>query len=443
MAGLTVLVLGGGGREHALAWGLSRSPEVGEVVAAPGNPGIAALGRCVPVDASDPAAVVALAAEVDADLVVVGPEAPLVAGVVDALEADGRRAFGPCRAGAELEGSKAWMKEVLADAGVPTARHGAFTHDREADALTFLDTLSDLWVIKTDGLAGGKGVVVTESHSEARDAVRSYLSGDAFGDAGRTVVIEEGLTGAELSVLVLCDGENAVPLPPAQDFKRIGDGDAGPNTGGMGAYSPVPAAGAGVIDTVMNEAVGPTLDALRHRGITYRGVLYAGLMLTPDGPKVLEYNVRFGDPECQAVVPRLSSDLAVHCLEAASGSLSTPVEVSDDACVTVVLAADGYPASPRKGDVIRGIDAAEALDGVAVFHAGTTFGADDGEGTVLTAGGRVLAVSALGPDIAAARERAYAAAGLIDFDGVQYRRDIAASAAISPRDGAIPVPGDQ
>lgn len=384
-----------------------------------------ALGRCVPVDATDPKAVTTLAADVEADLVVVGPEAPLVAGVVDALEVDGRLAFGPGAAAAELEGSKAWMKGVLADAGVPTARHGAFTDDRADEALAFLDTLDDLYVVKTDGLAAGKGVVVTESRDDAADAVRSYLSGKAFGDAGRTVVIEEGLSGPELSVLVLCDGDNAVPLPPAQDFKRIGDGDTGPNTGGMGAYSPVPEATTAVVDTVMDSAVHPTLDVLRGRGITYRGVLYAGLMLTPQGPKVLEYNVRFGDPECQAVVPRLASDLAVHCMEAAEGRLVTPVAVREDACVTVVLAAEGYPVSPRTGDAIEGIGNADLLDGVAVFHAGTSMSGDE----VTTSGGRVLAVSALGPDLVAARTRAYEAADLIHWPGVRYRRDIAESAA--------------
>ncbi len=394
------------------------------------------LGRCVPVDAADPKAVTALAAEVDADLVVVGPEAPLVAGVVDALETDGRLAFGPGAAAAELEGSKAWMKGVLADAGVPTARHGAFTDDRADEALAFLDTLDDLYVVKTDGLAAGKGVVVTESRSDAADAVRSYLSGEAFGDAGRTVVIEEGLSGPELSVLVLCDGDNAVPLPPAQDFKRIGDGDTGPNTGGMGAYSPVPEAPMAVVDTVMDSAVHPTLDVLRGRGITYRGVLYAGLMLTLKGPKVLEYNVRFGDPECQAVVPRLASDLAVHCMEAAEGRLVTPVAVREDACVTVVLASEGYPVSPRTGDVIEGLDEADALDDVAVFHAGTSAA----DGRIRTSGGRVLAVSALGSDIAAARSLAYAAADLIEWPGVQYRRDIAEAAALEAADPKIATP---
>ena len=423
---MRVLIVGSGGREHALAWALARSAGVDEVVCAPGNPGMAGLGHCVAVDAADPAAVAGLADELDAGLVVVGPEVPLVAGVVDAVAARGRLAFGPGAAGARLEGSKAWMKEVLMAAGGPTARHGAF--GQEEPALAFLATLPGLYVVKTDGLAAGKGVTVTESLAEAREAVRSYLSGEAFGDAGRRVVIEEGLTGPELSLLVLCSGTDSVPLAPAQDFKRIGEGDTGPNTGGMGAYSPVPLAGPDVVEEVVAKAVAPTLLELERRGISYRGVLYAGLMLTPEGPKILEYNVRFGDPECQVVVPRLRSDLAVHLREAAEGRLRTPVEWQDDACVTVVLASEGYPAQPRTGDVIEGLEAASAVEGVVVFHAGTRAGAD---GAVVTSGGRVLNVTGCGPTLAQARERAYAAAGRISWPGMQYRRDIAARAVAS------------
>jgi phosphoribosylamine---glycine ligase len=352
---------------------------------------------------------------------------PLVAGVVDAVEARGRLAFGPRAAAARLEGSKAWMKNVLSIAGVPTARYGAFTAGGQEEALRFLDTLSDVFVVKTDGLAAGKGVVVTTDRAEARDAVRAYLSGEAFGAAGRTVVIEEGLTGPELSLLVLCDGERALPLAPAQDFKRIGDGDTGPNTGGMGAYSPVPAVSPDVVEAVMAGAVTPTLEALGRLGAPYRGVLYAGLMLTPDGPKILEYNVRFGDPECQVVVPRLASDLAVHLAEAAAGKLETPLQWRDEAAVTVVLASEGYPAAPRTGDVVTGLEAAAGVDGVTVFHAGTA--ADGRPGEVRTAGGRVLNVTALGATLADARARAYEAAGKISWPGMQYRRDIAAAAA--------------
>ena len=401
---MRVLLIGGGGREHALAWGLGRSPEVDEIVAAPGNPGIAELARCVRVDAADPAAIADLADEVDAGLVVIGPEVPLVAGAVDAVTARGRLAFGPTAAAAALEGSKAWMKELLALIGVPTAGHAVFGAGEEDAAFAHLERMpGGTYVVKTDGLAAGKGVVVTDSLRDARDAVHDYLSGAAFGDAGRTLVIEEGLSGPELSLLVLCDGRDAVPLAPAQDHKRVGDGDQGPNTGGMGAYSPVPLAGDAIVEEAMAKAVRPTLDELRMRGIEYRGILYAGLMLTVDGVKVIEYNVRFGDPECQVVIPRLKSDLFRHCFESASGRLTTDVAFSDDACITVVAAAEGYPAPVRSGDPIVGVEAANQIDGVTVFHAGT---AHDGE-QLVTAGGRVLDVTATAPTIREARERVY------------------------------------
>ena len=420
-----VLLIGSGGREHALAWGLVRSPEVDEIVCAPGNVGIAALGECRPVDASNPNAVVALADEIAPDLIVIGPEVPLVAGVVDACTVAGHLAFGPTAAAATLEGSKAWMKDVLASAGVPTARHHTFGAAEEGAALAFLQTLPEPYVIKTDGLAAGKGVIVTDSMFEARDAVRAYLSGAAFGDAGRTCVIEEGLTGPELSVFVLCDGEHAQPFAAAQDHKRAFDGDQGPNTGGMGAYSPVPFVPDDLLDTVMEQAIWPTLHEMRRRGAEYRGLLYCGLMLTADGPKVIEYNVRFGDPECQVIVPRLESDLYVHCYESAVGKLETPVVMRDDACVALYLAAEGYPPEPtRTGDVIEGLDAAAALPGVLLFHAGTR-----AEGrAIVTNGGRVVMVSALGPTVAAARDRAYEAAARISWPGLHYRRDIAAQA---------------
>ncbi len=414
---MNVLVVGSGGREHALMWALARSPIVDSVVAAPGNPGMAELGPCMDLDS-------AIESIDTFDIVVIGPEQPLADGLADDLRSVGVAVFGPSGAAARLEGSKAWMKEVLADADVPSARHRAFNTAQEADALAYLETMSGLYVVKTDGLAAGKGVVVTESIAEARDAVRSYLSGEAFGDAGRTLVIEEGLSGPEISLLVLCDGSSTgVPLAPAQDFKRMGDGDTGPNTGGMGAYSPVPIAGPGLVDEIMNIAVEPTLAALAKRDIEYRGVLYAGLMLTPEGTKVLEYNVRFGDPECQVVIPRLASDLAVHCAEAATGRLETPVRFVDDACVTVVLATEGYPTAPRSGDVISGLDVAAALEDVLVFHAGTKREGD----AILTAGGRVLTVTALGATIADARSRAYDATKVISWPGMQHRTDIAAA----------------
>jgi phosphoribosylamine--glycine ligase len=402
-----VCVVGGGGREHALAHVLGRTAEV---VVTPGNPGI-------------PASISAPPEEIDADLFVIGPERPLVDGLADRLRANGKLVFGPGADGARLEGSKAWMKQVLAEAGVPTARYGTFTD--VGQALEFLKSLPGPYVVKTDGLAAGKGVLVTESLDEAAEDVRAKLSGAAFGDAGRTVVIEEGLRGPELSVLAVCDGRRAVALAPAQDFKRAGDHDAGPNTGGMGAYSPVPVAGPDVVDAVMEKAVAPTLAALRLQGIDYRGVLYAGLMLTPDGPKVLEYNVRFGDPEAEVVLPRLSTDLAALLAEAATGDLRSEPAFVADACVTVVLASEGYPASPHTGDVIHGIDEASALPGVSVFCAGV--GSDDA-GRLVTAGGRVLDVTATGPTIAEARERAYAAVSRIRWPGMHHRTDIAADA---------------
>jgi phosphoribosylamine---glycine ligase len=402
-----VCVVGSGGREHALAHVLARTADV---VVTPGNPGIP-RSRATPPE------------EVEADLFVVGPEAPLVDGLADRLRGAGRLVFGPSADGARLEGSKAWMKDLLAAATVPTARYGSFA-DATA-AVAFLRTLPGPWVVKTDGLAAGKGVLVTGRLDEADDDVRAKLSGESFGDAGRTVVIEEGLTGPELSVLAICDGNRAVPLAPAQDFKRVGDGDTGPNTGGMGAYSPVPFAGEDVVGTVMDRFVEPTLAELRRRGIDYRGVLYAGLMLTPDGPRLLEYNVRFGDPEAQVVLPRLTGDLAELLAAAAAGDLrrAPPPVFGSDACVTVVLASEGYPGEPRRGDVIEGIDAAEA-QGAAVFVAGVE---RDGDGRLVTAGGRVLAVTGSGATVAAARRNAYAAAGCVSWPGMHYRTDIALS----------------
>ncbi|MGB2756295.1 MAG: phosphoribosylamine--glycine ligase [Acidimicrobiia bacterium] len=429
---MIVLVLGSGGREHALVWELARDASVDEVHVAPGNPGMECVAQRHAIDPADPASVVALAAHLNADLVIIGPEAPLVAGVADALRAAGRAVFGPNADGAELEGSKAFMKDVLVGAGVPTARHETFrvgvgdtlvTELARAD--TFLQTLPGLYVIKTDGLAAGKGVIVTESLAEARTAVRAYLDGSAFGDAGRTCVIEEGMTGPECSLLVLCDGQRALPLAPAQDFKRIFDGDRGPNTGGMGAYSPLPFIDDALIASMMEDAVVPTIAELRRRGIDYRGVLYAGLMLTPEGPKMLEYNVRFGDPECQVIVPRLTSSLATHCMEVAQGALTTTPKFSEAAGVTVVLASRGYPATSSSGDVIAGLNAAGSLDDseAIVFHAGT----DRTEaGEWVTAGGRVLTVTALGPDLRIARDTTYAALDQITFDGKQCRLDIAA-----------------
>ena len=405
---MRICVVGSGGREHALAVALGRGGN--EVVVTPGNPGIPGSVSTDPID-------------IDAGLFVVGPEAPLVAGLADQLRAKGRLVFGPGADGAQIEGSKAWMKDLLTSADVPTARHGTFTDQSSAEA--FLDTLDDLWVIKTDGLAAGKGVLVTESRSEASDAVAAYLSGDAFGEAGRTVVIEEGMSGPELSILAICDGTKAVALAPAQDFKRIGDGDTGPNTGGMGAYSPVPLATEDVTAQVLDSFVAPTLHELNRRDIDYRGVLYAGLMMTPQGPKLLEYNCRLGDPETQVVLPRLTSDLADLLAAAGSGDLADlEPTFTDDAAVTVVCATEGYPVAPRTGDVINGLDAAQDRPGVEIYCAGV---ASDGDGQLVTSGGRVLAVTALDETIEPARAKAYDAVADITWPGRTVRNDIAAA----------------
>jgi len=401
-------VVGGGGREHALREALAVTAEV---VVTPGNAGI-------------PGSVATPPEEVEADLFVIGPEAPLVAGLADRLRARGGLVFGPGADGARLEASKAWMKEVLGAAGVPTAGYATFTEAEPAAA--HLRSLVPPYVVKTDGLAAGKGVLVTESLAEAIDDVAAKLAGRTFGDAGRRVVIEEGLTGPELSVLCVCDGTHVVPLAPAQDFKRLADNGDGPNTGGMGAYSPVPLAGPAVVDAVVDRAVEPTLAALRARGIDYRGVLYAGLILTADGPKVLEFNVRFGDPEAQVVLPRFAGDLAAFLAEAAAGQLRTEPAFVADAAVTVVLAAEGYPTAPRAGDAIAGVEAAAAEKGVTVYCAGVEAGAS---GSLVTAGGRVLQVTGIGVDLAEARDRAYGAISHITWPGMQYRTDIARTPA--------------
>jgi len=405
-----VCVVGSGGREHALAVVLGRTAEV---VVTPGNAGI-------PGSTSTPAE------ELDADLFVIGPEGPLVAGIADRLRAQGKLVYGPGADGARLEGSKAWMKEVVAAAGVPTARYGDF--DDVDEALAFLDTLptgpEGGYVIKTDGLAAGKGVLVTTYRAEAEADVRDKLAGTSFGDAGRRVVIEERMVGPELSILAVCDGKRAVALAPAQDFKRVGDGDTGPNTGGMGCYSPVPGVDDAVVQDVLDRFVQPTLDELQRRGIDYRGTLYAGLMLTAEGPKLVEYNARFGDPESQVVLPLLTSDLAQLLAEAAAGELRSEPTSSDRACVAVALAAEGYPATPRTGDVIEGVDEARALDGVEVLFAGVAAG--EAPGALVTAGGRVLYVCGTGPTIADARAKAYEGVARISWPGMHHRTDIAA-----------------
>ena len=400
-----VVVVGSGGREHALADVISRDAEV---TVTPGNPLIPNSVSLSPL-------------EIDADLFVIGPEAPLVDGLADRLREQGKLVFGPGADGAQLEGSKAWMKDLVMEADVPTAKYGTFTQVDEAH--TYLETMSIPYVIKTDGLAAGKGVLVTNSIEEARETVESYLSGSAFAEAGKKIVIEEGLLGPEVSILAVTDGKKAVALSPAQDFKRLLDNNSGPNTGGMGAYSPVPIVSQTLISDVLNNFVQPTLDALAKRGIDYRGVLYAGLMLTNEGPKLLEYNVRFGDPEAQVVLPRLETSLTSLLFEAANGNIQTQPSFTSDAMVTVVCATEGYPISPRTGDPITGIESAALSNGIEeVYVAGIDLNEDK---QPITAGGRVLAVTGRGSTIEAARENAYTGTNKIRWKGLQKRSDIA------------------
>ena len=413
------LVIGGGAREHALCHALSRDPAVTELHCAPGNAGIAALANCHPVDQLDGAAVAELATRLGADLVVIGPEAPLVAGVADAVRAAGVPVFGPSAAAARLEGSKGFAKEVMAAAGVPTARSFLCTTPEEADAA--LDAFSPPYVVKNDGLAAGKGVVVTEDLAEARAHARA---------CGR-VVIEEYLDGPELSLFAVTDGETVRALQPAQDFKRALDGDRGPNTGGMGAYSPLPWARPGLTEEILDTVLRPTIAEMRRRGTPFSGLLYAGLALTSHGVRVVEFNARFGDPETQVVLARLRTPLGGLLYAAATGTLADlpPLRWAEEAAVTVVIAAEGYPGSPRTGDPIEGLAEVARHDGphAYVLHAGTRM---DEAGRVVSAGGRVLSVTATGADLAEARTRAYRAVGRIKLAGAQHRTDIAAAAAV-------------
>jgi phosphoribosylamine---glycine ligase len=417
-----VLVVGGGGREHAIVRALLRSPQNPEVIAAPGNAGIASDRiRCVDVPAEDVDALVRLAVDERIDLVVVGPEAPLVGGVIDALAAEGITGFGPSAAAARLEGSKAFAKELMQDVGVPTAAHALFRTRAEAE--DHLARAEYPLVLKADVLAVGKGVIICENEADARAALKTFFDDKRFG--ATEVVLEEFLEGEELSLLALCDGERAVPLAPAQDYKRIGEGDEGPNTGGMGSYSPVPGFDNGHAKALARAVHQPVIDEMRRRGTPYHGVLYAGLMITEAGPKVLEFNCRFGDPETQAVLPRLRSDLlALLDRSTRLGGLEGAApEWSPDWAVTVVLASRGYPESSSKGDEIEGLRSIDSLD-TEIFHAGTA----ESEGGFVTAGGRVLNVTGIGSSPSEARERAYDAAEKIQFDGKQMRRDIAARA---------------
>ncbi|MHA1568458.1 MAG: phosphoribosylamine--glycine ligase [Alphaproteobacteria bacterium] len=417
---MNILVVGGGGREHALCWAIAASPLTDRLYCAPGNAGIAAEAECVDIGAADIDGIAGFCRSNAIDFVVVGPEAPLVAGLVDRLEADGIAAFGPSAAAARLEGSKGFMKDLCARAGIPTAAYGRFTD--AAAAKSFIRDHGAPIVVKADGLAAGKGVIIAETVEDAARAVDDMLMGGAFGTAGAEVVIEAFLDGEEVSVFALVDGETALALATAQDHKRVGDGDTGPNTGGMGAYSPAPILTEAMEGIVMNRIIAPTVQAMRDAGAPYKGVLYAGLMITAKGPMLLEYNVRFGDPECQALMLRLKSDILPALIAARDGVLdSFDLRWHDEAALTVVMAAKGYPGAYEKGTEIGGLEAAGAVDGVTVFHAGTNADAD---GHILAAGGRVLGVTALGVTVADARARAYEAVDLIDWPGGFCRRDI-------------------
>ena len=420
---MRILVVGSGGREHALCWKIRQSPRLRELYCTPGNGGIAELAECVAIAADDIEGICAFAEERKIDLTVVGPELPLTLGLVDRLEARGLRAFGPRRDGAQLEGSKAFTKRLLDESGVPSARFGVFSDVDRARA--FVRRSGSPIVVKADGLAAGKGVTVCTSEAEAFAAIDQSLRERAFGEAGASVVIEEFLSGEEASFLALTDGETVVPLASSQDHKRIFDGDRGPNTGGMGAYSPAPVVTAEVHERVMREVMGPVVEGLRRRGIRYQGVLYAGLMIRDGEAKVLEFNARFGDPECQALLVRLESDIVELMMAVAERRLADePLRWNSRPAVCVVLAAEGYPDAVAKGDEIHGVEALRGWRDVFVFHAGTA----RRDRRLVTAGGRVLGITALGPTLHDAVDKAYGAVAEIEWRGMQYRRDIGARA---------------
>jgi phosphoribosylamine--glycine ligase len=420
---MRVLVVGSGGREHALAWAIGNSPLLTKLFVAPGNPGTAAIAQNVPIGALDVTALVDFALAEHIDLVVPGPEAPLVAGLADALAAHNIACCGPTAAAAALEGSKSFTKEIADAAGIPTARWERF--DDEAAALDFVARRGAPIVVKADGLAAGKGVVVASTEAEARQAIHDMLGAGSLGAAGATLVIEECLTGDEVSLFALCDGTDAVLLGAAQDHKRIGDGDTGPNTGGMGAVSPPANFPPEAQQAALDIFIRPALREMAARGTPFRGILFAGLMLTPTGPHLIEYNVRLGDPETQVLLPRLQTDLLTALLAACDGALThLTVKWLDVTCIAVVLAAEGYPGPPTKGTEIHGLAQAATLPHVAIFHAGTDM---RGEAVIAT-GGRVLTVCATGPTVAAARDAAYLAVDSIHFPGHQHRRDIGARA---------------
>jgi phosphoribosylamine--glycine ligase len=416
---MRVLVVGSGGREHALCWAIAASALCDALYCAPGNAGIAREAECVPIKADDIPAIRAFAIKNAIDLVVVGPEAPLCAGLVDALTADGIKAFGPTAAAARLEGSKGFTKDICAKYAIPTAAYARF--DDLAKAQAYLQKVGAPIVVKADGLAAGKGVIMAETRDQAEAALTDMLQSGGFGQAGAEVVMEEWLHGEEASFFALVDGENALPLASAQDHKRVGDGDTGPNTGGMGAYSPAPIVTPAMAGRVMDEIIQPTLKAMADMGCPYRGVLYAGLMITETGPKLIEYNARFGDPECQVLMARLKSDILPGLVASAEGGLRHfDLRWHDDAALTVVMAANGYPGKYDQGSEIRGIDAAEKIDGVTVFHAGTAMR----DGKLVATGGRVLNVTARAATIKEAQAKAYQAVDAIDWPGGFCRRDI-------------------
>lgn len=417
---MKVLVVGGGGREHAMAWALHRSPHVTKLYCTDPNPGMLALAECIHMDASDTEGLAAWAEANGIDLTVVGPEGPLNLGIVDAFERRGLRIFGPNRAAAEIEGSKVFAKELMRKYGIPTAAYHICSTPEEA--LAVLEKMGAPVVVKADGLAAGKGALVCQTLDEAKQAVQSIMVDRIFGDSGNRVVIEEFLVGEEASLLAFVDGERFVSMVPAQDHKAIYEGDKGPNTGGMGAYSPAPVVTPELLVQIENEIVRPTVEAMRAEGRPYRGVLYVGLMITDAGPKVVEFNCRFGDPEAQAVIPRLKNDLLEVIQATLDGRLDEIELVWDERpCVCVVLASGGYPGSFETGYVIHGLDKAAAREDVLLFHGGTR----ERDGNIVTSGGRVISVVALGDDIQSAVDRAYEAVGDIRFEGMVYRRDIA------------------
>ncbi len=417
---MKVLIIGSGGREHALTWKFAQSLKVSEIYCAPGNAGTARLASNLPIKADDLMALAAWAEDAGIDLTIAGPEAPLVEGIWDVFATRGLRVFGPSKEAAQLEGSKSFAKCLMEKYEIPTGK-AEFFRDLDA-ARDYLRGLEPPYVVKADGLAAGKGVAVVPELGLAEEAMHDCLVRKRFGSAGDTVLVEEFLDGPEVSLIAFTDGRRVIPMAPAQDYKRVGDGDTGPNTGGMGSYSPVPVLEPAIYDHVVKNVLEGTVEALAAEGLIYRGAIYAGLVLTGGGPKVLEFNVRFGDPETQAILPRMKSDIAELALAAAEGDLDDlAIDWDERCCVTVTLASAGYPGEYQTGLPIRGLEAAEAVPGATVFHAGTA----EKDGQVVTAGGRVLNVSGLGKDFAEARAVAYEAASKINFDGVYYRTDIA------------------